>query len=69
MITNERRYIEKLEGNFKLEFKHSLKTDSIIILEEDKEKIKKELENMYGIDSYTVYPDLQGYIDYIKENF
>ncbi|MCI7665188.1 MAG: FRG domain-containing protein [Fusobacterium mortiferum] len=69
LITNERRYIEKLEGNFKLEFKHSLKTDSIIILEEDKEKIKKELENMYGIDSYTVYPDLQGYIDYIKENF
>ena len=52
-----------------MEFKHSLKTDSIIILEEDKEKIKKELENMYGIDSYTVYPDLQGYIDYIKENF
>lgn len=69
LIDNERRYIEKLENNFKLEFEHSLETDSIIVLEEDKEKIKKELENMYGIDSYTVYPDLQGYVQYIKENF
>lgn len=65
----QNKYIRKLEKKFRLNFEHNLNTSSIIILEEDKEKIKKELENMYGIDSYTVYPDLQGYIDYIKENF
>lgn len=69
LTENKKRYIEKLESNFDLKFEHNLNTYSIIILEEDKEKIKKELENMYGIDSYTVYPDLQGYIEYVKENF
>ncbi|MGL5126315.1 MAG: hypothetical protein ACRC6U_10115, partial [Fusobacteriaceae bacterium] len=46
-----------------------LKADTVIIFDEDKEKIRKELENYYGIDSSTVYPDLQGYIEYIKEKF
>ena len=48
---------------------HDIKSKSIIILEEDKENIRKELEDIYGIDSSTVYPDMQGYIGYIKENF
>ena len=48
---------------------HDIKSKSIIILEEDKENIRKELEDIYGIDSSTVYPDMQGYIEYIKENF
>lgn len=46
-----------------------LEADTVIIFDEDKEKIRKELENHYGIDSSTVYPDLQGYIEYIKEKF
>lgn len=66
---NSERYIEKLSKIISVKFDHILKTNTIIILEEDKEKIKKELEKIYGIDSYTVYPDLQGYVDYIRENF
>ena len=49
-------------------FIHELGDKIIIILAEDKEKIRKELERI-GVDSSTVYPDVQGYIDYIKENF
>lgn len=66
---NSERYIEKLNKIISVKFDHILRTNTIIILEEDKEKIKKELEKIYGIDSYTVYPDLQGYVDYIRENF
>lgn len=46
-----------------------LEVDIAIIFDEDKVKIRKELEKGYGIDSSTVYPDLQGYIEYVKENF
>ncbi|MGX6592752.1 FRG domain-containing protein [Cetobacterium ceti] len=46
-----------------------LDTKNIIILDNDKKNIRQELENIYGIDSSTVYPDLSGYIEYIKETF
>lgn len=58
--------IEKIK---KLKYNHEVSTKVVIILEKYKKNIRKELEQIYGIDSSTVYPDIQGYINYIKENF
>ena len=67
------RIISQLESEIKkikeLKYNHEVSTKSIIILNEYKKNIRKELEQIYGIDSSTVYPDVQGYINYIKENF
>lgn len=60
---------EELEKLKKINLIHNIESKSVIILEEDKKNIRKELEDIYGIDSSTVYPDVQGYIEYIKENF
>lgn len=71
-IEKNKRVIEKLKKaiteSITKNFVHELGDRIIIILAEDKEKIRKELERI-GVDSSTVYPDVQGYIDYIKENF
>lgn len=50
-------------------YDQNLKFKTIIILEKDKKKIREELEKIYGIDSFYVYPDTQGFIEYIKEKF
>lgn len=63
------KLLKEIESFININLTQNIETKSIIILEEDKEKIKKELERLYGIDSSTVYPDLQGYIEYVKENF
>ncbi|MGL5724989.1 FRG domain-containing protein [Cetobacterium sp.] len=63
------KILKEIENFISINLTQNIETKSIIILEEDKEKIKKELEYLYGIDSSTVYPDLQGYIEYVKENF
>ena len=60
---------EKIKELNRINLIHNIESKSVIILEEDKEKIRKELEDIYGIDSSTIYPDVQGYIEYIKENF
>ncbi len=71
-IEENKRTIERLKKaiteSITENFIHELGDKIIIILAEDKEKIRKELERI-GVDSSTVYPDVQGYIDYIKENF
>lgn len=51
------------------EYKHNSNEKEIIILEEDKEKIKEELDIYLGVNTMTVYPDATGYIQYIKENY
>lgn len=65
----EKIILKDIEIFMNMNLTQNLETKSIIILDEDKINIRKELENLYGIDSSTVYPDLQGYVDYIKENF
>lgn len=58
-----------LKDKFQISFEQNSTERSIIILEEDKEGIKKELEHLLGINAVSVYPDVIGYIEYIKENF
>lgn len=65
----KKKILKDIEIFINMSLTQNLETKSILILDEDKISIRKELENLYGIDSSTVYPDLQGYIDYVKENF
>lgn len=67
--TREENIIKEISKLLDSNNNQDLEADTVIIFDEDKEKIRKELENNYGIDSSTVYPDLQGYIEYIKEKF
>lgn len=66
---NEKKITDAIAKLLNSNNNQDLEADTVIIFDEDKEKIRKELENHYGIDSSTVYPDLQGYIEYIKEKF
>jgi hypothetical protein len=41
----------------------------IFIPSKMKEPILKELNELYGINSATIYPDVEGYIQYLKAKF
>ncbi|SDC30745.1 MULTISPECIES: FRG domain-containing protein [unclassified Candidatus Frackibacter] len=40
-----------------------------VIPKDNKEKIQKQLDKLFDINSVTVYPDVEGYVQYIKDKF
>lgn len=65
----QKKVIEFLNIKLNVTFSQNSTEKALIVLEEDKKKLKLELEHLLGITAVNVYPDITGYIEYIKENF